>query len=1035
MKALVGYFIRHRTAPNLAMIIGAGLGLLALMFLNVQLWPTYTSNWISVSVNWQGASPGSVDRAVAQPLNMVLKTLETAEEVRTSSYTGNTTTWIKFRQGTDMTSALGQVNALVASISSFPSGIDQPLVKADQPTEAVARLLVSGPLTLESKLALSAELVERFQNAGVANVKIRGVDVPRLFVNVDPIKARSLGIKLSDVSAALGQALRAMPTGEIDQAGDKQTTRMLASHSLETIENIYVQAAGAPVPLSAISGIVRETPDRSVETVFPGGEGFFLDFQRNQDENTLKIAEIIRSTLEDLRRELPPTITLQLYDVRADQIRDRIRVLVENGIAGMALVAITLFLFLNARAAFWVLIGIPTTLALSFGLMWLTGQTINMVSVFTMVMILGILVDDAIVVAENITTRQRFDPTYAGTVDGAMQVFRPVLTSTLTTIAAFLPIFYLTDSLGTYVKAIPGFVTVALVASTVECYFLLPGHLRPSALQNDNPLQRATPSLAARMRTRLWFAIGRRMMLAFRKFVGASYRMRYISLFFVILFVGLGAFLSLSNAVRFQFWLNPESNFLYANFTLVPGSGRDDARETIDALSAGLAKVEADLGYEPGALIKTNFGLAGQHYTYGRQEISETKGALLVELADNDGYRLPASQFITRWYEIQGEIAGVESLEISSFRSGPQGADVHVDIRGDDADRLQLAINDLEASLRAMSGVSGVRNSLNQGSQELQFSLLPRGEQIGFTSRKVGQTLYAALFGERVDQIARDGYSVDVYTRFDTHNGDVQNTLSSIDFTNNEGLRQNFFDIAEVEVGRGEPVLVRQDGKLVAAAQADVDPEKLDAAAVWRELDTKILPAIAARYGVEFKFKGKKKENDQALGEIRIVLLIGLIAIYLIIAWSLESYALPIAIMLVLPLGASGALIGHFLLQYKATILSLVALVALFGVLVNDSIILIEEIRHQRAKGLSLEKAAINGYSARLRAVLLTSLTTVAGLMPLILEPGYEAQFLIPIAITITFGLIGSTILSFLLIPATIAIGDDLVALWKGPAR
>jgi len=1025
---LIKYFVDHRTAANLAMILVMAIGFASLYSLNVQLFPTYEVKRINVKVVWRGASVGAMDRLVGHVLDTTLNSVRDVKNVRTSSYSGRTYSSVRFNDDADMQIALSDVQSAVASISTFPKDIDQPVVTLRSPTEHVARVLVSGPFSDAVKQQLSEKIVKRFRADGVSNVSVRGAPKLNLYVDVDPLLARQYGSNVEVITKAVGRAIHQNPGGSIESGTSSITTRMDATQDVKTLSDILISGSNGQFKLGDVASLSVSTPKRQSRAIFPDGNGFFLNFSRNPGENALEVAKKIRKTMVDIKAELPPTISMRLYDVRADQIKDRLNLLGENAVLGLVLVALTLFIFLSFRAAIWVVIGIPTAFAASFILMWATGQTINMISAFAMVMILGIIVDDAIVVAENIVTRQALTSTPGeGAFQGANAMWRPVLTATLTTIAAFAPIIFLTDSIGSYVKAIPYFVCVALVASLAECFFLLPGHMRHGGKIVDGKPK--VSKLRAKLDSGfMWF-----VNVPFAKFIDVAFRLRYLSIMLAVGFVGIAVVLAMTNSVRFQFWLNPQSNFLFSNFTLSPGSSDKETKQAVEKLWQGLQRAEKDLGYKPYGLVKATFGLTGRTLSWGSRPTDPAVGSVLVELVDDSGGRISSKKFIEKWRAAMPPIAGLVSLEISQNRTGPDGADVDVTVKAQGADNLKRAISKLETALRDIDGVQNVRNSLTGTSTELQFALSQAGIERGFSGQDVGRQIFSGLTGQKADRIAKGDGFLDVIVRYKTSgedgkaiSGNVEDVLSYFPLKNAAGDEASFFDVATLSYGRSETILRRRNGELTASVKANVDRKKVDASAVWKQLDTSVLPAIASDDDVRFSFEGKRKERDRALSEISIALGVGLIAIYCILAWSMESFLLPLAIMLVLPLGAAGAVIGHYVMDYKLTMLSLVALVALFGVLVNDSIILFEEIRHQKRLGEDLRSATVKGYALRFRPVFLTSLTTIVGLGPLIFESGYQAQFLVPIAITITWGLAFSTLMSFFLVPATVAIAGDL---------
>ncbi len=1017
MLKLIQHMITHRTAPNLGMILALVFGAMSIYALNVQLWPTYTAKHVYVTIAHKGATAGTMDRVVGRVLDDALNSLHGVDQVWTNSSAGVTNATIKFHDYKDLEEGRSEVQAAVDAIQTFPAGIERPTVRIQQPTELVARLLVSGPFDDQARDYLASHLNNSFKAAGIGNTKVSGIPARDLVVSLDPLSIRQHNISVGQISRTLKAAIETLPSGTLKSANTFQATRTLASNDETSLGEILITSAGKPLRLGDIATIARAAPETAIKVVFPEGNGFFIEFRRNVNENVLTVSDKIRETLNQLRAELPKTIVMKLYDVRADQIKDRLNLLYYNAGIGLLLVAAALFIFLNLQAAIWVAIGIPTAFAMTFMIMWISNQSINMVSAFAMVMVLGIIVDDAIVVAENISRekKQGEDP-HVSTFRGTRQMMRPVFTATLTTIAAFVPILFLSDIIGSYVAAIPYFVCAALLASLLECFFLLPGHMRGRAYAST----RKTPAVRAAL-DRLF---GGFVETVFHRLISTAHRFFLISIAILVAIAGFAAFLSSSNLVRFQFWLNPESNFLFANFTLASEGSHEENENVAKALWAGMEKAERSLGYKKGELIKVTLGLSGAQFGKYNTQPSPYQGAVLVELSDESGQRVHSDEFIKIWRESVGSIAGLNSLEIARHKSGPDGADVHMTVNGESADNVNHAVADLQRALGRIDGVTNIRNNLTTTVPEIQFAVSDQGRQLGFTSQIIGRKLYEALHGSTASRITVDERQVDVVVKLQSI-ASIYDLLSYVQLENNEGKRAEFLDVVTLSYGNSEGWLRRTNSQLSAAVLADVDTNVVDAAAVWRKLDRDTLPSISLDRDVKITFGGKRKERTRALEQIAIATLVALASMYCILAWSMASFSIPIGIILVLPMGVAGAVIGHWVMNLSMTILSLAAMVALSGILVNDTIILFDRIYGNLRQGMSRRMATIEGYKNRFRAVFLTSLTTIVGLAPLMVETSYQAQFLIPIAVTITWGLGFATVTSFLLVPAIFAIGRD----------
>ncbi len=1019
MSSLLEYFVRHKTAPNLALLMGLLMGALCLNQLNVQLSPDFIVNRISVEMKWRGASSKAMDVEIARPLTLALAAMSNTDRVRTTSFPGRVYCEISFLAGTDMQAALAGVQSAVANIASLPAEVDQPRIRLHTPSESVSQLIVSGDFSDRTGAALSADILDRLRASGIGNVRLAGNPNTQYFVNVDPLLARENSITLNGIATSIRHSLAATSTGT-QRFGDGQSSvRVDAMNELKALETVTASIENDGVLVGDIAQVKKTKSTRGVEAYFPAGNGFSINIRRNPGENVLEISNRLNQVVQEVREDLPATVSLTQYAVRADNIRKRLGLLIKNGVVGLSLVALILFLFLSFRAAFWVCIGIPSAFAFTFILMWVSGQSINFISAFTMIMILGIIVDDAIVVAESISSRQTTgSDSYQAAIDGASVMLKPVTTAMLTTIAAFAPIALLTDAFGSYVKAIPLFVCVALLASFFECFLLLPGHMRGSSLGSNQG--------RSRLRTRIDGLNEKVAVYVSKIVVSGSYRYRYAALLIVIAIIGYAVALVQFKEVKFRFWLNPASNYIFANLTMIPGASRTDTKAAIDHYWTGLRAAELSLGYTPGKLVKATYAITGRHFSRATQQPSENLAGILVELVDNDGDRLTTKAFSSLWRKSVSAFPNLQTAEILEQRSGPDGADVHVAIQGANFDDVRSAVDHLERALGNVEGVVNIGNTIDSSQNGMVYELNPTGVALGLTGQMLGQQLFDATSGILADRVINDDQIADVIVRYRSHNH-PEATLSYVPIATGNGSVVSLPDVATLSTDQVEGRLTREDGYLSATVKASIDDLTLDVGLLWGQLDVEILPQVqAAVPGVRFNQEGKRQDQKRALSEIGVSLIIALVAIYIILAWSMSSFWIPIGVMLVLPLGAAGTVIGHHVMGYALTTISLVAMLALLGILVNDTIILFNEIVKRTEAGATYRDAVVDAFTVRFRAVLLTTLTTVAGLIPLISESSFQAQFLIPIAISIAWGLSIGTMASFIVVPCLVSIAQDI---------
>ncbi|MDP6951427.1 MAG: efflux RND transporter permease subunit, partial [Alphaproteobacteria bacterium] len=743
-----------------------------------------------------------------------------------------------------------------------------------------------------------------------------------------------------------------------------------------------------------------------------------LHIQRAVGNDALELAEIVRTTTAELAPTLPASLRIEQFDLKANLIQERINLLLRNGLGGLVLVVGVLFLFLNGGVALWVAIGIPVSVMAAIAVMLATGQSINMVSLFALIMMIGIIVDDAIVVGEHAMARRLGGADNLGAAEsGARRMLAPVMAASLTTMAAFVPVAIISGIIGEILRAIPLVVVAVLIASLIECFLVLPGHLRGALVAN--------PEESSRFRRGFNAAFDRFRDGPFRRFVDfcVEWRWATIAATFGALILCVG--LVVGGRVQFVFFPSPEGDVVYANFGFVPGTPREHAEAMVGELERSLAAADEGLG---GNVVR--FGLAKIGLPVGAQDAAQYAkgdhiGGMVVELVPSERRDVRTGDFITAWRSGITDQPGLESLTIRERQGGPPGRDLDIRFSGGDAAALKGAALALRERLAAFAGVSDVADNLPWGKEELVLEVTPRGRALGFTSESVGRQVRHAFEGAIARRFARG--DEEVLVRVQLPRGAITaETLRGFYLRSPDGNEVPLSQVVSLRVDQGVAIVRREDGMREVAVTAEVDEAVTNAADLVAALEADVMPAFAEAHAVDTRFAGKAEEQAETLADMRLGALSGLAAIYIILAWVFASYSRPVVVMAIIPFAAVGAILGHYLLGYDVTILSLIGLLGVSGIVVNDSIILVTTIDERLRSGEPLRQAIVNGAGDRLRAVILTSLTTIGGLLPLLSETSLQAQFLKPMALTIVFGLLATTVLVLIVVPALIAIQHDL---------
>ena len=1022
---VIGLFARHPTAANLLMLVMILVGVFALARINTQFFPDFGIDVIQVSIEWPGATADDVDQTIVQAVEPEVRFLDAVKRVTSNSYEGLATISVAFESGADMQSALSQVESAVAQVTTLPEDAEQPAVRRIVRYDTISRLIISGPFPESSLKALAKSVRDDLLARGIDKVDIFGGREEEIWVEVSPATLRQTDLTLDGIAERIRATSQDVPSGDIGN-GERQIRSLGLLRDAAGIAGVEVKALedGRKLKLSDIATVTDTFSDGGRTARRFGNPAIELHIQRAVNADALALAAIVDAYLQERVPTFPDSLTVEQYDRTSQLIRDRVDLLLNNGITGLALVILILFAFLNGKLAFWVMLGIPVSLLATVAVMLLTGQTINMVSLFGLILAVGIIVDDAIVVGEHGEARARLGLTsLQASISGATRMAPPVFASSLTTICAFLPLLVIQGVIGDIVSAIPLVVITVIIASLIECFLVLPGHMRGS-LASDTT---ATGPFA---RYRRWFDAGffRFRDTRYRKIVLISIQWRYVTLAcafgaFVIC-IGMLA----GGRVGFTFFPSPEADKIYANVEMVAGTQRADTVAMLDVLDRALVQTVRDLAGADSGLVRISVQKIGTQVGAGAGirgvAASDTTGGLVVELTPSDQRDVRTDDLIAAWRDRVRPLPGLDNLAIREARGGPPGRDVDVRLRGQDVRTLKAASNEVVALLGRIDGVSAVSDDLPWGKPETILEVTPRGRALDFTTETVGRQVRNAIEGAIAKRFPRGDEEVTVRVQFDRVDVDA-GVLTDLFLRAPGGAEVPLEEIVSLRESQGFGRIRREDGQREISVTGDVDKSITNTDLVIEQLQREGLQKIAAKYGMTFSFKGKAEEQQETFADMRLGASLGLILIYIVLAWVFASYTRPIAVMMVIPLGLIGAVIGHYAMGYSFTILSMVAFIGLSGIVINDSIVMVSTI-DERRRTESMVDAIVGGSCDRLRAVILTSTTTIGGLTPLMFETSQQAQFLIPMAVTITFGLAVATVLVLVVVPALVAFLEDL---------
>ena len=1029
--ALIKFFVTHRTAANLIMILMILIGIVSAGRINKQFFPDISVDVIGVSVAWPGATAEDIDSNIIQSLEPELRAIDNVKSVNSTSLESKANAVVEFKFGANMQKALADVEAAVGLVD-FPDDADAPIIVKAEFSDIISNLTIYGNVSLSVLRFHSKQIKEELLKLGVDKIEIQGLPSEEVVIEVAEDELARLGMSLADLSSAISASSIDIPAGSFAD-GALRVRSLGRRDEAKDFANIEILSRedGSSVLLGEVASLNERVNSSSVLVFHNGVPAVNLKIQRSKTNDSLKINEVVQNYVKQKVSTIPNSLTLVQHGIQADLISERIKLMVTNGISGLVIVLLILFLFLPSKIAFWVALGIPVAFMATFGVMLVSGQTINMISLFGIIMALGIVVDDAIVIGEHteyLRTNRSLTAENAAIL-AATRMSGPVFSAMLTTVAAFLPLFIIQGVIGAVIVAIPAVVCAVLVASLIECFFILPAHLAHGGGDPKNP-----PSSFRRLfdsgfdNFRLYF---------FGPTVRAAYRFRYVTfaVAFGLLILSVG--MVVGGRVGFVFFSSPEADVAYVNFKMVPGSSKSQTFEMMDELDRALLETENNLTGGRNNIIDFYYTFFARNETVDSSDnsVNIRQGSMVISLLPADKRDIRAKEFVAALRDEINEQPGTDILQVRAPEGGPPGRDIDIRIMGDDLVKLKEVATKIVEIARQLPGTSDIIDNMNYGAEERIISVTPLGRTLGFTTQSIGLQIRSALEGDIIQKFARGDEEVTVRLlrpKSELLHGDI----GQFQLIDNGGNYIDLNEVAKIEKRLGFDVVRRQNGFREIAILGDLDEIILNTNQFVEAMKQSKMPKLLSDAGLNFKFGGRNQEQDETFSDMGVGAMLALLAIYVILAWVFSSWTLPFSVMIIIPFSLIGAVFGHYIMGLSLNILSLFAIIALAGIVVNNSIILVATIE-RRMKELEdtenlLENAVVRGAMDRLRPMLLTSLTTIGGLSALMFEKSLQAQFLIPMATTITFGLAVTSVLVLFVVPAMIGVSNDVGKIVRG---
>ncbi|MBT7260360.1 MAG: efflux RND transporter permease subunit [Desulfobacula sp.] len=1056
MKALGKWSVEHRVAVNLIMVFIIVAGLYKVLNMKRELFPQFSLDMIDIGVTFPGASPEEVEEGICIKIEEKLKSLEDVKTMYSTAFEGHGSVTLELAAGTQISEKLDEIRTLIDQIDSFPDQAEDPVVIEIKNNEPAIYVAIYGDVD-EKVLRDTAEKIrdDLVETDNISLANLIGVRNYEISVEVSEKNLRRFNLSFDQVAMAVKTGSLDLPGGKIKTKGGEFLVRAKGKlYTGEEFERIPVltKEDGTTIKLSDVATIIDGFEDTDIKARFNGKPAALVVVRRTDSQDIIAISKTVKDYIKTHKDSLPNGITLGYWVDMADMVQGRIDLLLKNGLQGILLVFIVLALFLDLGLAFWVSSGIPISFMGAFLVLNYFGASINMLSLFGFIMTLGILVDDAIIVGENVYTHYKMGKSAkTAVIDSIAQIGAPVVMAVTTTIVAFTPLMHITGIMGKFIFIMPQAVICILAFSLVEAFVILPAHL-------DHAL--TPPQKNKVLIYRLCFFwlewlkkdildshgwVRDRIERGLTGFIRSIYtpvlkycvRNRYFTLAmgFGILIVSIG--LLLGGHVPFVFFPKTDSNWIVSEIIYPLGTPFEATEKTIKQIEKGAFELndffrDRVLGGED--LIVNNFSQVGiiPRRDWKPGVLGGHCGEAWIEIQSaSKRPDIPAPEVTAKWRELTGDILGLEQLTFSIIGGGPGGNPIEIQLKGKDLVQLEFAADELKQEIEKYPGTFDITDNFRPGKMEKRIHIKKGAKSLGITMADIATQIRQAYYGDEVLKIQRGKDDIKVMVRYSQKERESEASIDELRIRTRDGREIPLNQVADIEMKRGYSTIQRVDRKRIIIVISDINEDIANAREIVEDLKMNYLDTLVNRFpGVTYDLEGQAKRTKESIDSLKLGFSLAAMVIFLLLASQFRSYVQPIIIMTAIPFGLIGAIIGHYFMNLDITMISIFGIVALSGIVVNDSLILIDFINSEVRKGTKVFDSVIEAGQNRFRPVLLTSVTTVAGLFPLLLETSFQAQFLIPMAVSISFGLMAATILTLVFVPSLYVVINDMVAIF-----
>ncbi|MEN8181655.1 MAG: efflux RND transporter permease subunit [Myxococcota bacterium] len=1055
MNRAIAWFAENHVAANLLMALLVLGGLFTVPGIRQEIFPEIDLPVVTIGIAYPGAAPREVEEAICVRVEEELQGLQGIKWVRSTASEGHGSVAVELLAGEDVRRRVDEIRMRVDGITTFPEDAEPPVIRQAEVRFQVLDVAISGDVDEWTLKRLGEQARDEILALpGITDVELVAARPYEISIEVSEEALWRYGIAFDDVARAVQRSSLDLPGGSLKTtAGEILLRTKSQAYDGTDFESLVLLSRpdGTRLTLGEVANVVDGFEETERVARFDGEPAVLLQVYRVGEQSALEISRSIAEYVAEAGQRLPAGVSYTVAQDDARMLRERLDTLLRNARGGFVLVLLVLALFLRLRLALWVTLGIPISF---LGALWLLpplGVSINLISLMAFIVVLGIVVDDAIIVGENTHTEQaRGKGPLQGAIAGAQGIATPVIFGVLTTVAAFAPMLWIPGPMGRIARVVPLVVCVCLLFSLVESLFVLPAHLG-----HHGALEQAPGTLVSAAWRRFQDRVADRL----RRFTLESYRPtleRALEWRYLTAALGTTAML-LTLGVLGGGWLklvfqpDIEGHVTVAYVTMPQGTPHEVTTAAVDQLAAAAEAVARDVeaeelvddGRPVFAHVLTTVGqqpyrikqATGPSAFANAMATGSHLGEVQLEVTPAKRRRVNVEELETRWREQTGQIVGAEELAFSSTLMSA-GASLHLEISGPSLERLRGAAELLERRVALYPGVVDISDSFRSGRQELELEILPQAEALGLSARDLGRQVRQAFYGQEIQRVQRGRDDVRVMVRFPAQDRRSLGDLERMHIRTADGSAVPFSLVARGTLGEGFAKVQRVDQRRVVTVTAEIDSQTGNANEILADLRREALPELLALYpDVRVSFEGEQREQREFLASLGRGWLLALFVIFALLAVPLRSYTQPLIVMTAIPFGLIGAVWGHLIMGHDFSMFSLVGVVALSGVVVNDSLVLVDYVNRCRRAGADLREALVAAGTARFRAILLTSLTTFAGLTPLLLEKSVQAQMLIPMGISLGFGVIFATLITLLLVPASYLILEDVVALARRRGR